>query len=236
MRTFVFCVACSVNLTALAGPQVFRGHDNNLMGSIPLVNTPNSNAARSAFLDIIGQPTFVQDFESLANGAIPATIGFGPDLSAAAVGGPRANIRNTSTNGAFGTLGSRYLYAEPAENELAFSLTFSRSIRAIGFTHTDASDWFNAGQNPPSLIVRLGDGQSTMDIDLTDVVLSTVRNASVGFFGVVLDSGFTEFSIVRPVGGGTTDALGVDGIIVLVPAPASAALLLGLPLFSRRRR
>jgi len=67
---------------------------------------------------------------------------------------------------------------------------------------------------------------------------TTVRNASVGYFGVHAASPFTTFSIFRPPGGsGGRDIAGFENFTVFVPTPGTLALLsiAGLAAVRRKR-
>lgn len=218
---------------------VFRGIDNNTGFVFPLTPTPNTDQARKDFLDAIaGLGTqHYSDVESNANGALPAAINFSGGQSANAVG-PRGEIRDTEFNKAFGTHGSRFIYTEADDSTDVLTLTFNQPILAIGFTWTDAMDWFDTNKNPPSLLVTLGSGPNAQSFDLVTALQSQdIRDGSVGYFGIIGDTAFDRITISRPLGGGVTDAVGFDDITFVIPAPAPLAMLaLGLLAGGRRRR
>lgn len=226
----IACVAGSASAS-----QLFRGFDNNLTGEVPMASTPNSDAARADYLSALSAPVS-NDLESLANGGAPAVVEFDGGLSMTA-SGAAFQVRDTQLNSAYGTQGPRYLYTEGAEDVELLRLTFSSPISALGFTFTDASDWFNTGQNPPHLMfgIELAPGITSYSSLITGYNTSDIRNGSTGFLGVITDSPFTTVIIWRPIGGGDTDAVGFDGFIV--PAPGAAGLgLMGMAAAVRRRR
>ncbi len=220
----------ALSATASAS-QLFRGFDNNIAGGVPMASTPNADAARANFLSALTSP-LSNDLEALANGVGSAVVPFGDALTMTATGA-QFQVRDTQLNNAHGTQGPRFLYTEGPENAMLLTLVFSSPISALGFTFTDASDWFNAGQNPPQLLVTVGDEPGVSLI--TGFNTSDIRDGSTGFFGMVADAPFTTVTIFRPLGGGDTDAVGFDGFIV--PTPGSAGLIgLGGLIAVRRRR
>lgn len=224
---------------AAQAASVFRGIDNNTGFAFPLPNTPSTDQARKNFLDaIVGLGTqHYSDIESNSNGALPAAINFTGGQSADATGA-RGEIRDTPSVNAFGTHGSRFIYTEADEGTDLFVLKFNQPILAIGFTWTDAMDWFDTSRNPPSLLVTIGSGPNAVSFDLVTALQSQdIRDGSVGYFGIVADAGFDQITISRPLGGGVTDAVGFDDITFVIPAPASLAMLgVGLLAAGRRRR
>lgn len=230
--------AASIALTAHAA-SVFRGIDNNTGFVFPLTTTPSTDQARKDFLTAIaGLGTqHYSDVESNANGLLPAAINFTGGQTANAVG-PRGEIRDTEFNKAFGTHGSRFIYTEADDSTDVLTLTFNQPILAIGFTWTDAMDWFDTNKNPPSLLVTLGSGPNAQTFDLVTALQSQdIRDGSVGYFGIIGDASFDRITISRPLGGGVTDAVGFDDITFVIPAPGPLALLgMGLLAAGRRRR
>ncbi|HEX8876227.1 MAG TPA: PEP-CTERM sorting domain-containing protein [Phycisphaerales bacterium] len=218
---------------------VFRGIDNNTGFVFPLITTPSTDQARNDFLTAIaGLGTqYYSDIESNANGALPDAINFSGGQSANAVGA-RGEIRDSVFNSAFGTHGSRFIYTEADDSTDVLTLTFNQPILAIGFTWTDAMDWFDTNKNPPSLLVTLGTGPNAQTFDLITALQSQdIRDGSVGYFGIIADTAFDRITISRPLGGGVTDAVGFDDITFVIPAPASLAMLgVGLLAAGRRRR
>jgi hypothetical protein len=218
---------------------VFRGIDNNTGFAFPLTTTHSTHQARKDFLSAIaGLGTqHDSDVESNANGLLPAAISFTGGQTANAVG-PRGEIRDTALNRAFGTRGSRFIYTEADDSTDVLTLTFNQPILAIGFTRTDAMDWFDTSKNPPSLLVTLGTGPNAQTFDLVTALQSQdIRDGSVGYFGIIGDTSFDRITISRPFGGGLTDAVCFDDITFVIPAPASlAALGVGLLAGGRRRR
>lgn len=218
---------------------VFRGIDNNESFVFPLTTTPSTDQARKDFLTAIaGLGTqHYSDVESNSNGLLPAAISFTGGQTANATG-PRGEIRDTALNRAFGTHGSRFIYTEGEEGTALFTLKFNQPILAIGFTWTDAMDWFDTSQNPPSILVTLGSGPNAQTFDLVTALQSQdIRDGSVGYFGIIGDASFDEITLARPLGAGRTDAVGFDDITFVIPAPASLAMLgVGLLAAGRRRR
>jgi hypothetical protein len=210
---------------------IFRGFDNNTGGGVPMASTPNADAARADFLSALTSPVS-NDLEALANGGGPAVVSFGESLTMTATGA-QFQVRDTALNAAHGTQGPRFLYVEPGESVVGLTLVFSSAIQALGFTFTDASDWFNSGQNPPQLLVTVGDAPGVSLI--TGLNTNEIRDGSTGFFGFVADSPFTTVTIFRPIGGGDTDAIGFDGFIVPTPGAAALVGLAGLVVVRRKR-
>ncbi|MBY0111335.1 MAG: hypothetical protein K2Y21_00830 [Phycisphaerales bacterium] len=226
----------ALTMTASAA-SVYRGIDNNDGFVFPLTTTPSTDQARKDFLTAIaGLGTqHYSDVESNTNGVLPAAINFTGGQTANAVG-PRGEIRDTAFNQAFGTHGSRFIYTEADDASDVLTLTFNQPILAIGFTWTDAMDWFDTSKNPPSLLVTLGSGPNAQTFDLVTALQSQdIRGGSVGYFGIIGDAAFDRITISRPLGGGVTDAVGFDDITFVIPTPGSLALL-GVGLVAARRR
>jgi hypothetical protein len=239
--TLVLLAGSALVATALTtqAASVYRGIDNNTGFVFPLTTTPNTDQARKDFLTAIaGLGTqHYSDVESNSNGLLPAAINFNGGQTANAVG-PRGEIRDTAFNQAFGTHGSRFIYTEADDSTDVLTLTFNQPILAIGFTWTDAMDWFDTSNNPPSLLVTLGSGPNAQTFDLVTLLQSQdIRDGSVGYFGIIGEAAFDRITISRPLGGGVTDAVGFDDITFVIPSPASLAMLgVGLLAAGRRRR
>lgn len=228
-RAICALVAMACTATSVSAAIVYRGFDNNPSGTVPMASTPNTDAARGDFLAALSAP-ILNNLESIAPGTGAAIVPFGPGLTMTA-DGAAFEVRDTPFNSAHGTQGPRYMYTEAPENSNLLTLTFSSPIRAIGFTFTDASDWVNTGQNPPHLLVTVGNEPGVSLI--TTLNTNQIFDGSTGFFGYVADGPFTTITIFRPIGGGATDAVGFDGFIV--PAPSSLALV-SLAAAARRSR
>lgn len=229
----------SIPVVCAGAATVFRGLDNNTGSAFPLLATPNSNQARTDFLSAVaGLGTqYYSDIESNANGVLPATINFTGGQTAQATGA-RGQIRSSPQARAFGTHGSRFIYTEGDEAADLFVLKFNQPIRAVGFTWTDALDYFGSGNNPPSITVTIGSGPGAVTVDLVTALPSaSIRDGSVGYFGIIGDVAFDQITVARPLGAGGTDGVGFDDITFLIPAPAPLAVLgLGLLAAGRRRR
>lgn len=226
----VAALAASVGASASADA-IFRGFDNNTAGGVPMASTPNADAARADFLSALTSPAS-NDLEALSNGVGPAVVSFGESLTMTATGA-QFQVRDTQLNGGYGTHGPRYLYVEPGESQTALTLVFSSPISALGFTFTDATDWLGTA-NVPHLEVRIGDA-AVGEALISGISTSQIRNASVGFFGIVADTPFTSVTIVRLAGGGSTDTVGFDGFIVPTPGAAALVGLAGLVVVRRKR-
>jgi hypothetical protein len=200
---------------------IFFGLDNNATGMFPLSSHPNADAARAAFLaNLIAGTLGLQDFDGLATGPLTPTLGFPPS-------GATASFTSLSTDGSsiisgvtpllqFAVSGSQCLLTTTAEDNQFFSLTFSSPQRAFGFYATDPSDYFGSAApsgTPPLRLLLEGSGGSTLLDVLPGVDVSTVRDGSVIFFGVIETSNpFTKITLVNPVTG--LGAIGTDGICV----------------------
>lgn len=243
IRSSAFALLVASVLASIApearAASVFRGIDNNSDFVFPLTSTPSTDQARKDFLAAIaGLGTqYYSDIESNGNGLLPEVINFTGGQTVNAFGA-RGEVRDTAFFQAFGTHGSRFIYTEADEAEDLLVLTFNQPIRAIGFTWTDAMDWFDSSRNPPSLLVTLGSGPDAQTFDLVTALQSQdIRDGSVGYFGIIGDAAFDRITISRPLGGGVTDAVGFDDITFVIPSPASLAMLgVGLLASGRRRR
>lgn len=230
----VAAIASSVGASASADT-IFRGFDNNTVGGVPMASTPNADAARADFLSALTTP-LSNDLEALSNSGGPAVVPFGDSLTMT-TNGPGFQVRDTPLNSAHGAQGPRFIYAEGSENALLLWMVFSTPIQSLGFTFTDASDWFGSGQNPPPLMVQIeiGDGIYVGTNLIEGIENNQIRDGSTGFFGMIADAPFTTVRIFRPLGGGDTDAIGFDGFIVPTPGAAGLLGLAGLVAVRRRR-
>lgn len=238
MRTTTIALIGLASVTGLASAQyqVFRGHDNNIANEVPMASTPESGNAYQQFYTAVKGKTVATDFETFTAGSRPDTLNIAPKLSAAFALAADGHVENRTRGGAHAILGTNYALARVAEGEAAFTLTFERGIRNFGFFHTDVANWYGWGENPGSFIVRIGSGENAVEFDLiTSAQSQDIRRGSVGFFGIASDTRFTEISLIRPVGGGSTDLIGFDAFVI--PTPSSIALLgLGGLAVARRRR
>jgi hypothetical protein len=233
--TGMAAVAAFAGTASAGGSLAFRGVDINPNGVVPMASTPNATAARTSFLSALTEGFAVNDVESVPLGSSPSVLEFGSGLSAT-VSGAQFAIRNTPQFGAHGVIGPRFVYTEASEQQTLLSLVFNAPVTALGFWHTDATDWLGTSGIPQlAAQVRLPSGDFE-SINLTTTATNTIRDASTGFFGIVTPFAFTEFRVFRLSGGGNTDAVGFDGFIA-VPTPGAAGLtLVGVASMARRRR
>jgi hypothetical protein len=225
---------------AAVGVSTFYGFDQHPDGNVPPRLTPgNAASARNSFLGALGGSgsPFVQDFEALAAGSQPDALTIGPvNAQLERLASPSGSYATPPVSVFEGThpsyftypvSGARFLDAVTRSGTSFYRMTFSTPLRALGFYHTDASDWFGngAGTLPPLKVELATSSGGTIQLDLTEGVdpLQT-RNGGLGFFGVVLANDvITKFTLLHPnhpFGG--EDAIGLDDLTVSpVPEPAT---------------
>lgn len=236
---------------ALAAPVVFQGLDNrNLTGP---GSHPNSDAAQAAFAAaaLAEGGMAVQDFDSLALGAAPASFAVGT-VSAALTATATDHTTIAAGVSAFDTYpvsGARFLDSLTNRNTTFFSVTFSEAVSGFGFHITDASDWVGNPNPSTNVVVTLQYETGTVTRKIFDgTQASTMVSGNLGFWGVIDSAApLTGFSLSNPAGNPDRDAIGIDNLSIAltkpdtpVPLPTSALLL--LPAFAlvagigRRRR
>ncbi|MBK6660718.1 MAG: hypothetical protein IPG43_22465 [Proteobacteria bacterium] len=234
---------------ALAAPVVFQGLDNrNLTGP---GSHPNSDAAQAAFAAaaLAEGGMAVQDFDSLALGAAPASFAVGTvsaALTATATTPPLPPAERIDT---YPVSGARFLDSLTNRNTTFFSVTFSEAVSGFGFHITDASDWVGNPNPSTNVVVTLQYETGTVTRKIFDgTQASTMVSGNLGFWGVIDSAApLTGFSLSNPAGNPDRDAIGIDNLSIAltkpdtpVPLPTSALLL--LPAFAlvagigRRRR
>lgn len=240
MRVRLAAAGAGVGIAAAGAPAqtVYRGYDPNPGFGVPSPPFASSDAARGAFAaGLTG--IAVQDFESFPLGAMSAAVTIGPVAATfTSLGNFGTTVRNQPLFDTFATSGEKFVYAEVAEGTPYWRFTFASPIRAVGFTHTDASDWTGIS-GVPSLVAILDAGTaSERSYDLVTIDTSLIPSGSVGFFGVIADELFSTLTVFRPAGGGNTDALGIDDLTVEVPGPGTLGVLAlaGAAAVRRRRR
>jgi hypothetical protein len=243
-----------------AGQSTFYGFTNNLTGVFPLSLTPEVTAARDSFVAAVGASNVrSQNFDGLATGAVPSTIGFGTGLTATFVStavsdgvnpGQSLITSGVSTFQEYPTSGSNYLSSVTNQGTTFWTMTFSQAIGAVGFYMTDPSDWFAsapAGAIPALRILAEGSFGTVSAPLFSGLDPAEVRNGSLGFFGIVAtgSNSFDRISIEHPSHPFSGDAIGIDDMMVAlavpvpVPEPETWAMLvagLGVLLLRWRRK
>lgn len=215
---------------------VYFGLDNATLSSGG--PRPNADAAAAAFASAAGA-TAVQDFESFATGAVPASIPIGGTTAAFTnLASAYAQIsRNTGTFDTYPTSGSNYLEALSANGTSYFAFSFDRGVRALGFYITDASDWIGSGVGIASLqiVLHRASGDAALDL-LGGLDAASVVNGNAAFFGVIDDAApILGFSIFNPAGVPGEDAIGIDDLRVSAVPEPSMVYLAGAGLLALRR-
>lgn len=237
MNIFPALAALGVTVALANADDVFRGFDSNPGVGVPPPPYVNSDAARAAFSAAAGGATATQDFESLPVGPVASPFNVGPvSTTFTNLSDIGSNVRNTQFFDAFATSGVNYVYSEVSEGVAFWTLGFGTPLTGAGFTHTDAMDWLGVG-GVPSLQVILDRGLASERVfDLLTEDPATIPSGSVGFFGVITDDPFSTLTVFRPVGGGNTDALGLDDLTVVIPAPSALSLIGVTGIAGARRR
>ena len=210
---------------------IFFGCDDNLTGTVPMVNHPNHDSAKAQFLAAAGT-VGTQDFESIDNGPISGQVSFGSVTDALWISGTgsgisEAGVRSTPEYDAFAFSGSKYFMTLVDSGQVSASITFGKAIRSIGFSFSDEADWIGVANNPGH-VIDLGYGEK---ISLTQGIdTSKVHSGSSFFIGIIADQPFGSMTLSYPsngVGSGlNADAVGIDDMMVgVVPEPASVACL-----------
>jgi hypothetical protein len=218
--------------SAGASDNLFIGFDPNPGSGVPDPPFVNTAAARTGFVGTLGRLgalAGVEDFESFTPGPAPGLLNAGSvAVTLTTLGNFGSTIRSTPMFDTFATSGENFLYAETSENTPYWRMTFGSPVRAIGFTHTDASDWTGTPGIPPLQVIIDAGLATHRTYNLLTIDTSLIPSGSVGFFGVIADAPITSLTIYRPPGGGNTDALGLDDLLVGVggvPTPGTAGLL-----------
>lgn len=239
-------VVAALTTLAITAPQtasaqtIYRGLDINLPPTaIPMASTPNHDDARSNFLN--DAPAWATahnlDLNALPTGAVPPTLDFGGGLIATVNVATLGAIRNTPLSGAHSITGGNYLSVEAPPGGTYLRLTFNMPILGIGFTHTDLMDQAGTDLSGPTPLFNIIDDLSFVPVPMFLENPGTVRNASVGYFGVHAENPFTSFFIYRlPPGNNVRDIVGFENFTAFVPSPSAVALLSIAGLAANRRR
>jgi hypothetical protein len=246
-RNVMVTLALAGLASGASADQVFRGFDQNPIGSGTLAAFPNSDAARAAYVASLAGLAQVQDFEAVAPGGVPASWTFS--------GGLTATFQNQATTSSaiaqgpsgvdsYPADGTRYLYTETRPGDGFFKLTFQTVVNSIGLYVSDASDWFGNTDVPGPVYIELLDSSDNVlaKYDLiTALPPSAINSGGMGYFGVTADQAFAAVRIAQPLrasgSNASTDAIGIDQITVAVPAPGVAGVLgMGGLMVGRRRR
>ncbi|MBS1706592.1 MAG: PEP-CTERM sorting domain-containing protein [Armatimonadetes bacterium] len=235
--------AFSLALSIPAVSAVYFGFDQNMSGSVPLLDRPYHDGAKASFSAAVGGLQ-TYDFESASVGALNGVGTFDGGAtatfaSASGAGITEAQVRDTVEYEAFAFSGTKYFMALMDSGMTALTITFASPIKAFGMSISDESDWFGYSGVHPGHQMVLNNGESYAlagDLDTTQI-----RTGSAMFLGVTSSVAFTEVSIVYPkdgVGSGANaDAVGIDNLVIsAVPEPLSLGVLgLGLAAVLRKR-
>ncbi len=225
----------------------FFGHDLGLGENTRLTATPNSDAARTAFIAEVGGGQ-LESFESLEHGGWAATQQtdgswtLGRELDfAGSFGTGGGNVTGTFSartgtvhelpsgtfSGRYPTHGDKFFHSQADE----ITFVFDQAIHGFGFDGIDLGDF---------------SGQLTVDIYDGDNLLHaiTVPHAIDGLGGDVLFWGFADienpftkvvFSNTNPGG----DVFAIDQMLIATPVPGALPLLatgVAALVWARRRR
>lgn len=185
----------------------YFGEDYNPNGNdAPLINTPNSDNARNAFLNNLNNVK-IEDFESYADASVPTTLNFGDET--AQVSGIRS-IRDFSTggyngDGAYPISGNNYMFHYAKSDKIR--IDFQNPQSAFGFSTTDAGDansqvlvtLHREDGTAEDLVIPLGQGSSNW--------------GEATFFGAIdTETPFTSVTLVNT--NYQYDGFGVDDLII----------------------
>ncbi|NER35226.1 MAG: hypothetical protein F6J93_14650, partial [Oscillatoria sp. SIO1A7] len=169
--------------------------------SVRLLNTPETDNARNAFLSKLSSFE-VEDFESFANNETPSTLTFGSTTANVPGTFEVLELPSGTIDGYHPISGDKFLrYHHQSE----FKIEFDSPQSAFGFSAVDVGD------AEGKIIVKLHreDG-STEDI-FGPHALNGSRTGSISYFGVTdANEPFTGVTIVNP----TKDPFGLDDFII----------------------
>jgi hypothetical protein len=193
--TCVHVLGVAIGLTAGAtsvsgAPIVFTAFDSHGNPSVPLTVTPNSDAARDAFLSrLVGVGT--ETFEAISIGSrSPLTISFGAAGSATLTGPgrvvsvPPGSVLRRSNGQPLGrysvpsTTTSRYWETEAQAG--GFAIEFSSPVAAFGFYGVDVGD---SGGVLSLILTAVGGATVDLPVPLPSPALAA--DGSVLFFGFI---------------------------------------------------
>ena len=226
-----------------AAPLVLYGHDRGLGERSPLTGTPNADAARDDFLDLVNDAV-TEDFEGFREYAGYLT-GLSLDFGALGTSTLQSTDQNqsmwvdavtpgrTNTKGRYALSGANYLQVSSSH----FQLNFSQPVSAFGFYGIDIGDF--SGRF--TLEVSRPNGVSTA-YSLDDTYRST--GGGVLYWGLIdVKNPFSSIRFGNSNSG--TDWFGFDDVTIanakpqLVSEPGALGLLaVGVAVlgFVRRRK
>jgi hypothetical protein len=245
VRLSRFSVACAAMLVAAligvgspARADLISIFDQDQGNGTPPTTPDASLAARTTFLAALSN-IGVENFDSNTQkvGAFPSSFNFAPTsvtATSTTLNGSGDSVTNATSNGAFATSGSNFLY-NPGSTFLDVKLTFSTPITGFGVFATD---------------FRTTDDQLQYTVTYTDNSTQTAstnattesKNGNVLFFGVIdtnpsLLIKSIELTNTSP---DIDDGFGIDDVtigVAAVPEPSSLCLVaLGLPVLLAARR
>lgn len=210
---------------------VYFGFDQNTSGVVPLLDRPNHDAAKAAFVAAAGV-VGTYDFEDAGLGGLNGAKNFGGVAngtfqSFTGTGITFAGVHDQLTYDCYSFSGSKYFMTQVDRGQTSFMLTFDHPLKAIGFSISDEADWFGL-QNNPGHVLRVNNGETFSLTNGMDT--SLIRSGSASFLGIVSVHSFTSIRFSYPgngVGAGVdADAVGIDDIIVaVVPEPATLTVI-----------
>ncbi len=206
-------------------PVIFFGEDINPTGettndAIPLESTPNSDAARDDFVDILINNR-IEDFESYALHSRPAAVAFGSTIATlSATNEENLKIQDARDNafGQYAISGEKFLFAEIGTISVE-TITFAFDIpqTAIGFYGVDLES--------SEIVLTLKNGPNDQSIVVPDP--STENSGSVFYIGVIdVEFPFTEFQIT--ISGSEPDAIAIDDLTIGTTANLSDELTIAM--------